>query len=119
MRAAIAAGFQPCHNHGTFSRLVWADPVPFSHASSLRVLRLANAASKRPFAAYGIAILSVGAATVLGFALSDVTVQGGPFITYFPAIILTTFFCGVYPGVVALLIATIGISFSLRFSVLS
>lgn len=38
-------------------------------------------------------------AFVLRFALEDVLPPGFPYLTFFPAVILTTFFCGLRPGI--------------------
>jgi K+-sensing histidine kinase KdpD len=82
--------------------------MPLSRAlDSLRVLGLANVAGKNPFLANGIAILSVLLATGLRFAFNGLLWEDAPFVLYYPAIMLTTFFCGLYPGIVALLGSTI------------
>jgi PAS domain S-box-containing protein len=56
-----------------------------------------------PIAAYGTAILAVALATLLRWAVAGYTMEGVPFITYYPAIIIATFLGGFWPGVLATL----------------
>lgn len=56
--------------------------------------------SVAPWVGEIIAVAAAGIATVLRHALDDVLPQGFPFLTFFPAVILTTFFFGLRPGIV-------------------
>lgn len=49
---------------------------------------------------YAIAVGAAIAAFALRLALVDTLPDGFPYLTFFPAVILTTFFCGVGPGTV-------------------
>ena len=73
----------------------------------LRFLRRANTASEQPLLAYGISIIAVVVATLARFGLKGHILSGTPFITFFPAVVVTTFFCGLWPGVVALILSAI------------
>jgi K+-sensing histidine kinase KdpD len=75
--------------------------------TKLRFLRLANVASAKPYLAYGIAIIAVAIATLVRVGLKGHILSGTPFITFFPAVVLTTFFCGWRPGVFAVLLSAI------------
>ena len=75
--------------------------------TSLRLLRLANAAGEKPYVAYGIAIITVALATAARLGLKGHILSGTPFITFFPAVVFTTFFCGLWPGVLALTLSAL------------
>jgi two-component sensor histidine kinase len=73
-----------------------------TESTKLRFLQLANVAGKDPYLAYGIGIIAVVIATLIRLALKGHILSGTPFITFFPTVVITTFFCGLWPGVVAL-----------------
>ena len=75
--------------------------------TKLRFLRLANAASDKPYLAYGIAIIAIVVAALARLALKGHILSGTPFITFFPAVVITTFFCGLWPGVMALALSAV------------
>lgn len=75
-------------------------------SSNLRFLRLANAAGKNPYFAYGIGVIAVVIATLIRISLEGHILPGTPFITFFPTVVITTFFCGLWPGVLALVLST-------------
>ena len=52
----------------------------------------------RPALAYSLALLAFALALAARFALVDVLMQGFPYLTFFPAVILTAFFCGSRAG---------------------
>ena len=65
-------------------------------------LRAADATEKlrrRALLGYAIAIGATFIAFVLRLALVDTLPDGFPYLTFFPAVILTAFFCGFGPGV--------------------
>lgn len=50
--------------------------------------------------AYGMGLLSFVLALLVRFSLNDVLPTGFPYLTFFPAVLLTAFFCGTGPGAV-------------------
>jgi two-component sensor histidine kinase len=76
-------------------------------ASTERLLRLANLASRNQYVAYATAISFVVLATLVRFGIDAYIVQPAPFITYYPVVILITFFCGLGPGVLAIWLSAI------------
>src|SRR5713101_9128070 len=76
--------------------------VPFStafedHPLIERALRV----RQNPIAAYGIAAAAVALATLVRWVVSGQVVEGLPFITYYPAIIIATLAGGFWPGILA------------------
>jgi two-component sensor histidine kinase len=55
---------------------------------------------QRPILAYCTAIAAFALALALRFALNGVLPTGFPYLTFFPAVLLTAFFCGTGPGIV-------------------
>jgi two-component sensor histidine kinase len=53
---------------------------------------------RRPNIAYGTGLLAFCLALAVRFALNDVLPTGFPYLTFFPAVLLTAFFCGTGPG---------------------
>lgn len=53
----------------------------------------------RPFLAWSIAVAAFGAAVVLRFVSDHALPAGFPYLTFFPAVILTAFFGGLGPGI--------------------
>ena len=65
--------------------------------------RFANAVTlvrQRPLWGYSLAICSFGLALALRLELRGELPPGFPFLTFFPAVILTTFLAGLWPGIV-------------------
>ena len=58
-------------------------------------------ARNRPWIAYGVAIGLSVLALVLRLMVGDALPEGFPYITFFPAVILTAFFFGIRPGIAA------------------
>lgn len=58
-------------------------------------------ASDRPWIGHGVAVVLSLAALALRFAVADELPPGFPFLTFFPAIILSAFLFGIGPGVTA------------------
>ncbi len=76
--------------------------MPFStafedHPLIERALRV----RQNPIAAYGIAVAAVALATLARWIVGGQVVEGLPFITYYPAIIIATLAGGFWPGVLA------------------
>ncbi|WP_145137921.1 sensor histidine kinase [Pseudomonas duriflava] len=59
----------------------------------------------RPWLAHVTGLLAFGLALFIRLGLSDVLSGGFPYLTFFPAVILTTFFCGTRPGVVCAMLS--------------
>lgn len=54
---------------------------------------------------YGLAVLIFSAAALLRFLLDQAVPGQLPFITFFPAVLLATFYCGLGPGIVVLVLS--------------
>ena len=67
----------------------------------IRLFKLATLASRNPYVSYTIAISAVVLATLIRFGIDAYIVLPAPFVTYYPAIILVAFFCGLGPAVLA------------------
>src|SRR6266700_6882187 len=81
--------------------------MPFSSPlSEQRNLERVRAMRQNPLAAYGIAVLAVGLATLARWAVGEHVIAGVPFITYYPAIILATFLGGLWPGILAVILSS-------------
>ena len=68
---------------------------------SLTFLQRLPLASDRPWIGYGVALLASFAGLALRWIVGDALPEGFPYITFFPAVILTAFFFGLRPGIVA------------------
>jgi PAS domain S-box-containing protein len=62
--------------------------------------------------AYALAFVSVGVATALGVAL-DPYFEGVPFVTFLPAVVITTFVSGFGAGFLAVVLSTVAIDYFL------
>ena len=67
-----------------------------------RVLRV----HRNPIVAYGIAVTAVALATLVRWIIGGQVVEGLPFITYYPAIIIATLAGGFWPGVLATVLSS-------------
>lgn len=80
--------------------------MPFTasqrEACIVRVLRHLR---HEPVAAHGVSIVAVGVAALARWALEDHVVAGVVFITFYPAIILTTIVGGLRPGLLAIFLS--------------
>jgi len=63
--------------------------------------RTAVTIGARPFLSWGLAALLSAAAILLRLAIDDLLPPGFQYVTFFPAVILTTFLCGLWPGIAA------------------
>src|SRR5690349_18000825 len=76
--------------------------MPFSGAfQDHDVVERMRRVRHNPIAGYGIAALAVALATLVRWTVADYAMEGIPFITYYPAIIITTLLGGFWPGVLA------------------
>jgi PAS domain S-box-containing protein len=81
--------------------------MPFSPAfERYPVGKLLLRAQRHPLTAYGSAILLVGSASLIGWAIGD-SIFGVPFITFPPAIVLATLIGGLRPGVLAVALSAL------------
>ncbi|MHB9879909.1 sensor histidine kinase [Pacificimonas sp. ICDLI1SI03] len=65
----------------------------------MRIFEHSEAIRSSPFIAWGLGIIFFAAALATRFAFHNVLPAGFPYLTFFPAVILTTFFAGVRPGI--------------------
>ncbi len=56
---------------------------------------------------YGVAVLSVGLATVVRLAFDPVWQSNFPFLTFFPAVLITAWYGGLWPGIVSILLSAV------------
>jgi PAS domain S-box-containing protein len=76
--------------------------MPLSSAfESHRFVEHAQRVRKNPIAAYGVAVLAVAVATAARWGIGSYTMEGTPFITYYPAIVIVALIGGFWPGVLA------------------
>lgn len=68
---------------------------------SLSLLQRLPLAAQRPWIGYGVAILASLAGLLIRWGVGDALPGGFPYITFFPAVILTAFFFGLRPGMLA------------------
>lgn len=67
----------------------------------------ANFAARNVFLAYGLTIAIFMLATIARIAIDPYVLPPAPFFTYYPAILLTAFFCGLWPALVSVVISAI------------
>ncbi|MCS0502386.1 sensor histidine kinase [Ancylobacter mangrovi] len=72
-----------------------------------RLVRLARPLREHPWRGDAAGVAMFGAALLLRFALEGILPPGFPFLTFFPAVILTTFFCGLRPGITCAALSTL------------
>jgi PAS domain S-box-containing protein len=81
--------------------------VPFSTAfQDHPLIEHALRVRRSPIAAYGIAVAAVALATLARWVVGGQIVEGLPFITYYPAIIIATLAGGFWPGIFAMVLST-------------
>ena len=69
------------------------------------LMELAEYLRGRREESYGLALLIFGAAVVLRVVLDAVIADRLPFITFFPAVLLATYLCGLWPGSMILVLS--------------
>jgi two-component sensor histidine kinase len=69
------------------------------------IFRTANFAAESRLLAFGIAIAIFVIATILRIVLDPYVLPPAPFFTYYTAILLTAFFCGLWPAVFSIVIS--------------
>src|SRR5712691_6980352 len=80
--------------------------VPFSTAfEDHPLIERALCVRQNPIAAYGIAAAAVALATLVRWAVSGQVIEGLPFITYYPAIIIATLAGGFWAGILAIILS--------------
>ena len=70
------------------------------------LVRAAQPLRRHPWLPDAVGVAMFGLALALRFAVDDVLPPGFPFLTFFPAVILTTFFCGLRPGITCAVLST-------------
>ena len=73
---------------------------------------IVDAASRRgdrksPLRAYGLALLIIAAALGARLLLDSVVPNALPFITFFPAVLLVTYLCGIWPAILSLAVTAL------------
>jgi PAS domain S-box-containing protein len=82
--------------------------VPFSTAlEDHPLIKRALRVRQNPIAAYGIAVAAVALATLVRWLVGGQVVEGIPFITYYPAIIIATLAGGFWPGILATVLSAV------------
>jgi len=74
-------------------------------STSMKAFHWAERLRSAPAAAWSFAVAAYLAALLLRFATDHQLPVGFPYLTFFPAVILTTFFAGFWPGVVCALLS--------------
>lgn len=77
----------------------------FGFGSAL--LEIAERFRQRPILAYSCALFAFGLALLVRFAFNGLLPSGFPYLTFFPAVLLTAFFCGTGPGIVTAILSVI------------
>lgn len=62
---------------------------------------------RSPFFAYGFAVVAFLLALIVRWMADHALPLGFPFLTFFPAVILTTFFAGLWPGILVAVLSTL------------
>ncbi len=65
-----------------------------------RLLDISEWFRRRSLIAYAVALFSFALALGVRFAVNGALPSGFPYLTFFPAVLLTAFFCGTLPGIV-------------------
>src|ERR1041384_1873999 len=75
--------------------------VPFAPAFNSSLFETLHRLRKNPVAAYGIAVAIVALATAARWAIGGKVMEGLPFLTYYPAVIITALAGGFGAGTFA------------------
>jgi len=87
--------------------------VPFSEAfENHPLIERALRVRQHPIAGHGIAVAAVALATFARWVVGGQVIEGLPFITYYPAIIIATLVGGFWPGILAMALSSVA---ALRF----
>jgi two-component sensor histidine kinase len=68
-------------------------------------LAISDHVHSKPVLSYALALLIFGAAVLLRIALDYVLPERLPFVTFFPAVVLSAYWCGLGPGVLVLVLS--------------
>jgi PAS domain S-box-containing protein len=83
-------------------------PVPLSPAfGTHRLVNRLHGVRQNPVAAYGIAVGLVAVAILVRWLVAGNVVEGVPFITYYPAIVVATLIAGFWPGVLSVVLSAV------------
>ena len=72
-----------------------------------RLVERTRRVRQNPLLAYGTAIFTVAAATLLRQLIGGQAIEGLPFITYYPAIVIVALLGGFWPGILAILLSAV------------
>ncbi|GLK73242.1 DUF4118 domain-containing protein [Ancylobacter dichloromethanicus] len=70
------------------------------------LVRAAQPLRRHPWLPHAVGVAMFALALALRFAVDSELPPGFPFLTFFPAVILTTFFCGLRPGITCAVLST-------------
>ncbi len=79
--------------------------APSAHDCGVSFLARLSTGRQSPLAGYGFGLAAVALAFVGRMQLTGILPNGFPFLTFFPAIILTAFFCGLWPAVMVTMLS--------------
>lgn len=104
--AASAAARRP-PDLGPDTALSAAPPSEAQDTSPFwRLVRAAEPLRRHAWLADAVGVAMFAAALALRFAVDAVLPPGFPFLTFFPVVILSTFFCGLRPGITCAVLST-------------
>jgi PAS domain S-box-containing protein len=82
--------------------------MPFTVTNAeARLFSVLRAARRNKLAAYGISVAAVALATLGRLAIGQELMPGVPFITFYPAVLFATFFGGLGPGILAIVLSLV------------
>jgi PAS domain S-box-containing protein len=81
--------------------------MPFGSSFETRNFKLVRSLRNNVAVAFGVPIVTVALACLARLALGDTVMQGVPFITLYPAIIISTFIGGLGPGILSVGLAAL------------
>lgn len=82
--------------------------MPLSTVAGHRLVERVRGLRATPARAYGVALLVVAVATIGRYLIDPQLLQGLPFITYYPAVLIAALLGGLGPGIMALLLSSLG-----------
>jgi K+-sensing histidine kinase KdpD len=81
--------------------------MPFGSSVETRTFKAVRALRDNVAVAFGVPVVAVALACLARLAIGDTIMQGVPFITLYPAIIISTFVGGLGPGILSLGLAAL------------
>ena len=81
--------------------------MPFGSSAETRAFKLVRGLRSNVAVAFGVPVVTVALACLARLAIGDTIMQGVPFITLYPAIIISTFIGGLGPGVLSVALSAL------------